>query len=116
MRGARASLLMSVCAFVPLVLVASQTCQVGPEGPQLWGYDVVAEFPHDSRAFTQGLQYDTVCNAAGTCSEVFWESTGTHVVLQQPPPGCTWPGTAPAVLQQLLVNSVERCCRPESIC
>jgi hypothetical protein len=97
-------------------LVSSQTCQVGPEGPQLWGYDVVAEFPHDSRAFTQGLQYDTVCNAAGTCSEVFWESTGTHVVLQQPPPGCTLPGTAPAVLQQLLVNSVERCCRPESIC
>lgn len=71
--------LMSVCAFVPLLLVASQTsqtCEVGPGGPQLWGYEVVAEFPHDPRAFTQGLQHDTVCNAAGSCSEVFWESTG----------------------------------------
>jgi glutamine cyclotransferase len=69
---------MGVCAFVPLLLVASQTCEVGPEGPQLWGYEVVAEFPHDPRAFTQGLQHDSVCNAQNSCSEVFWESTGQY--------------------------------------
>jgi glutamine cyclotransferase len=68
--------LMNICAVVPLVLAASQTCEVGPGGPQLYGYKVVAEFPHDPRAFTQGLQYDAVCNSKGVCTDVFWESTG----------------------------------------
>lgn len=60
-----------------MLLVASQPCEVFPGGPQLWGYDVVTELPHDARAFTQGLQHDVVCDAQNSCSEVFWESTGT---------------------------------------
>lgn len=59
------------------VLVGSQpTCDVGPGGPQLWGFDVVARYPHDSKAFTQGLLHGITCDAQGACSEVFWESTG----------------------------------------
>lgn len=76
MRVPHFGILMSVCALVPLLLVSSQTCDPGPGGPQLFGYEVVAEFPHDSWAFTQGLQHDTVCTKQGSCSDVFWESTG----------------------------------------
>jgi glutamine cyclotransferase len=38
----------------------------------------MAELPHDAGAFTQGLQYDVVCDDAegAACREVFWESTG----------------------------------------
>lgn len=70
--------MMSVCALVIpfLTIVSSQKCTVGENGPQLYGYEVVAEFPHDSRAFTQGLQFDTVCSDQGSCKDVFWESTG----------------------------------------
>lgn len=95
--------LMSVCALVPLVLVASQTCEVGPGGPQLYTYEVVAEFPHDPRAFTQGLQHDTVCNSKGTCNEVFWESTGTFVVpatAQASPPSANEMHVQPAAAEQ----------------
>lgn len=81
MREAGTVWLMSVCAIVPLILVAGQTCEVGPAGPELFGYEVVAEFPHDSRAFTQGLQHDTVCSNPDACTEVFWESTGRSVSL-----------------------------------
>lgn len=96
--------LMSICAIVPLILVAGQTCEVGPGGPELFGYEVVAEFPHDSRAFTQGLQHDTVCSNSD-CTEVFWESTGQYgassvrrtsvdsgVVQQQTRMGSDWFG------------------------
>jgi hypothetical protein len=98
MRAAR--WLMGVCAFVPLLLVASQTCEVGPGGPQLWGYEVVAEFPHDPRAFTQGLQHDTVCNAQNSCSEVFWESTGMCLLLQQASLTALQPMSSLLVLEQ----------------
>lgn len=67
---------MSVCAFVPLLVVASQTCEVPAGGPLLFGYEVVAEYPHDARAFTQGLQHDSLCSSADSCTDVFWESTG----------------------------------------
>lgn len=68
--------LCRLCLSSLLLLVASQPCEVGQGGPQLWGYEVVAEFPHDSAAYTQGLQHDSICNPQGSCSEVFWESTG----------------------------------------
>jgi glutamine cyclotransferase len=57
-----------VYAVQTLLLVASQPCQVGPGGPQLWGYDVVTELPHDARAYTQGLQHDVICDAQNSCS------------------------------------------------
>jgi glutamine cyclotransferase len=68
--------LAGVYAVATLLLVASQPCEINPGGPQLWGYDVVMDLPHDARAFTQGLQHDVVCDAQNSCSEVFWESTG----------------------------------------
>ena len=37
------------------------------EAPSLWTYTIVNEFPHDSEAYTQGLEFD---------GEVLWESTG----------------------------------------
>jgi glutamine cyclotransferase len=79
MRRGRLLQLMAVCAaLVPLLLAANaQQCSVGANGPQLYGYSIVAEFPHDARAFTQGLQHDTVCEA-NACRDVFWESTGGY--------------------------------------
>ncbi|KAI8463079.1 MAG: glutamine cyclotransferase precursor-like protein [Monoraphidium minutum] len=47
--------------------------------PQLYGYQVVAEYPHDPKAFTQGLVFDRKCYDNKTdCKEVFWESTGMY--------------------------------------
>jgi glutamine cyclotransferase len=47
--------------------------------PELWTYSVVQEYPHDSAAFTQGLQYDQECNdATKQCYPIFWESTGSY--------------------------------------
>eukprot|EP00879_Flechtneria_rotunda_P020820 GHRR01021918.1.p1 GENE.GHRR01021918.1~~GHRR01021918.1.p1 ORF type:complete len:259 (+),score=42.76 GHRR01021918.1:662-1438(+) len=62
-----------------LLVVACQQCPAQSAGPELYGYKVVAEYPHDPNAFTQGLQFDTVCTTAGgDCREVFWESTGQY--------------------------------------
>ena len=38
----------------------------------------VQTYPHDPNAFTQGLEYDRICNPRNltSCKEVFWESTG----------------------------------------
>lgn len=45
--------------------------------PQLFTYEVVAEFPHDPKAFTQGLEYYEWCTSqGGTCAQLFYESTG----------------------------------------
>jgi hypothetical protein len=46
--------------------------------PTLFKVQVMAELPHDAGAFTQGLQYDVVCDdeEGAACREVFWESTG----------------------------------------
>ena len=38
-------------------------------------------YPHDPDAFTQGLEYQRVCNRTG-CHEVFWESTGAAALGQ----------------------------------
>ncbi|KAF8068414.1 hypothetical protein HT031_002103 [Scenedesmus sp. PABB004] len=64
--------------------VACQNCpsSAQSDGLELYGYEVVAEYPHDARAFTQGLQYDTLCSgppgAQSDCRAVFWESTGMY--------------------------------------
>lgn len=54
-----------------------------PAEPELFTYRVVKEFPHDSGAFTQGLQFDRLCPqgegvGSGGCRDVFWESTGLN--------------------------------------
>lgn len=53
-----------------------------PDGlPRLFRFNVVDELPHDSQAFTQGLQFDRICETGGQkhkCREVFWESTGLN--------------------------------------
>jgi len=53
--------------------------------PKAMTYKIVAEFPHDQDAFTQGLEHGVACeDASGTsggpneCLDVFWESTGMH--------------------------------------
>ena len=46
--------------------------------PTLFTYQVVQEFDHDARAFTQGLQYEERCDAKGQCRDIMWESTGLH--------------------------------------
>lgn len=59
---------------------ASGDCSSWPVGkPALFGYQIVAEYPHDPTAFTQGLVYDRKCDAAGgNCEEIFYESTGQY--------------------------------------
>ena len=37
------------------------------EAPALWTYTIINEYPHDSAAYTQGLEFD---------GEILWESTG----------------------------------------
>lgn len=50
--------------------------------PDLYGYRVVREFPHQPDAFTQGLEFERRCEQtsadgkAGQCRDVLWESTG----------------------------------------
>ena len=46
--------------------------------PTLYTYEVIAEFPHDVEAFTQGLEYDERCTEGGPCRPIFWESTGLN--------------------------------------
>ncbi|GBF94783.1 glutaminyl-peptide cyclotransferase [Raphidocelis subcapitata] len=55
-------------------------CLALPDGkPQLYTFHVVAEFPHDPTAFTQGLVFDTRCyENQKECKEVFLESTGMY--------------------------------------
>jgi glutamine cyclotransferase len=38
----------------------------------------MGEHPHDPKAFTQGLEYDEICDggAGAPCRQVLWESTG----------------------------------------
>ena len=51
-------------------------------GPRVYAYEVVQEFPHDPKAFTQGLEHEYKCVKSPTghpipeCSDVLWESTG----------------------------------------
>ena len=51
------------------------------QGPVVMGYAVVASYPHDSRAFSQGLEYEQLCRPAEEereqgCTDTLWESTG----------------------------------------
>ena len=47
------------------------------DAPAVYTYTLVAEFPHDPQAFTQGLQFDRACGG-GSCRDVLWESTGLN--------------------------------------
>ena len=40
-----------------LLLVIAIAGAASPSGFQMWGYEIVHTYPHDSRAFTQGLLY-----------------------------------------------------------
>lgn len=62
------------------LLIASVTCQNTPGPPEFYSYEVVAEYPHDPRAFTQGFSFDRLCSSSGggECKDVIWESTGQH--------------------------------------
>ena len=40
---------------------------LSPTPPELWTYDLINEFPHDTEAYTQGLEFD---------GEILYESTG----------------------------------------
>lgn len=51
--------------------------------PTFYSYDVIQELPHNTSSFTQGLQYEEICNepsVGGTtkCRDIFWESTGLY--------------------------------------
>ncbi|KAL4429999.1 hypothetical protein ABPG77_004369 [Micractinium sp. CCAP 211/92] len=52
-----------------------------PDGrPRVYRFRVLRELPHDHRAFTQGLQFDRICDDGkqSGCREVFWEATGLN--------------------------------------
>eukprot|EP00882_Tetradesmus_deserticola_P009255 GHRQ01009765.1.p1 GENE.GHRQ01009765.1~~GHRQ01009765.1.p1 ORF type:complete len:308 (+),score=81.53 GHRQ01009765.1:87-1010(+) len=71
-----AFLLLGSCQHCP-----AQSTEQQQHLPDFFGYEVVAEYAHDPSAFTQGLQFDTLCSSGGgssTCREVFWESTGMY--------------------------------------
>lgn len=61
------AMLLALCAFLPLFPSPGRAQPAAPLAP-VWNYDVVARFPHDRAAFTQGLLFDE----AGQ----LWESTG----------------------------------------
>lgn len=45
--------------------------------PRLQSYQITNVFPHDPNAFTQGLEYDELCDSSSrNCTDVLWESTG----------------------------------------
>lgn len=48
--------------------------------PEIYRYRIVAVYPHDRRAFTQGLEFGRDCPGGrrGNCTEFFWESVGMH--------------------------------------
>eukprot|EP00208_Stichococcus_sp_RCC1054_P005758 CAMPEP_0206141564 /NCGR_PEP_ID=MMETSP1473-20131121/13375_1 /ASSEMBLY_ACC=CAM_ASM_001109 /TAXON_ID=1461547 /ORGANISM="Stichococcus sp, Strain RCC1054" /LENGTH=324 /DNA_ID=CAMNT_0053536179 /DNA_START=227 /DNA_END=1201 /DNA_ORIENTATION=+ len=52
------------------------------ENPKLYSYTVVATFPHDPQAFTQGLEFDQTCSKVPggkkECHDILWESTGMN--------------------------------------
>ena len=64
---------------------AQQQQQQQRRRPQLFGFRILREYPHDPRAFTQGLEFDRHCDKKGggeqqrrACREVLWESTGLN--------------------------------------
>ena len=70
----------NICPFVQLLstLVAAQF----KSPPRLQSYQITKIYPHDPDAFTQGLEYDQLCNnATGDCTDALWESTGEFKLL-----------------------------------
>ena len=61
-------LLLATTLLVPMAVIAQETTPVRAIAPT-FGYRVVAEYPHDRRAFTQGLAY---------VDGVLYEGTGLH--------------------------------------
>jgi glutaminyl-peptide cyclotransferase len=61
-------LLLATAPFVPMVVTAQEGTPVR-EIPPTFGYRVVTEYPHDRRAFTQGLAY---------VDGVLYEGTGLY--------------------------------------
>lgn len=45
--------------------------------PTLLTYNVIRELKHDSKAFTQGFEFDKKCEG-DSCQDIFWESTGLN--------------------------------------
>lgn len=51
-----------------IIAAACQTCPAKGSEPELYTYEVVAEYPHDSRAFTQGAAHsDRRSGPAAAC-------------------------------------------------
>lgn len=48
--------------------------------PTLFNYQVIHSYPHDHKAYTQGLEFDQKCEETGSkpCIDFFWESTGLY--------------------------------------
>ena len=74
----RTALQAGCCAVLYGALAAPQPNM----GPRVYAYEVVNEFPHDPKAFTQGLEHEYKCVKSPTghpipeCSDILWESTG----------------------------------------
>lgn len=50
-----------------------------PVDTSFYNYQIIEQFPHNTSSFTEGLQYEEICDPSGTnCTEVFWESTGLY--------------------------------------
>ncbi|CAG9460681.1 unnamed protein product [Pedinophyceae sp. YPF-701] len=50
-----------------------------PTGAEAYELRVVAEYPHDPAAFTQGIEYDQYCpTGPDSCEDTFLESTGLY--------------------------------------
>ena len=75
MNSQHTEMTINICPFVQLLstLVAAQF----KSPPRLQSYQITKIYPHDPDAFTQGLEYDQLCNnATGDCTDALWESTG----------------------------------------
>lgn len=69
------------CALVSAALLVygstAQSCT------SFYGYEIVRTFPHDHTAFTQGLEFERLCNNSSgshrtSCRDILWESTGMY--------------------------------------
>ena len=66
----------AVAALPLCLLVVTATAVAATGQPVVLGYTLVASYPH-SRAFTEGLVFDSDCSAGpDDCTPSLWESTG----------------------------------------
>eukprot|EP00873_Tetraselmis_striata_P019459 jgi/Tetstr1/439723/TSEL_028142.t1 len=74
----RPRLVFGVLTAAALLILRSS----GQSCDSLYGYQVVRSFPHDHTAFTQGLEFERICDGGGggqpACRDVLWESTGMY--------------------------------------